>query len=177
MDTDLKAIHQSLGISPDYMDNTLLTAQTTPTDLVSIGVDVYGRLQRLREPAARAWTAMQQQAFLAGVEIQVVSAYRSLEYQVELIQRLLARGQEIRDILTRVAAPGYSEHQSGCALDLTTPSSADCEEEFENTEAFRWLQQSAAEFEFYLSYSRDNPYGVIYEPWHWCYKVLEQEVE
>lgn len=177
MATDLSAIHQNLGIPPDYTDTTLLTVQTTPTDLVSIGVDVYGRPQRLREAAARAWTAMQQQAFLAGVEIQVVSAYRSLEYQVELIQRLLAKGQTIRDILTRVAAPGYSEHQSGCALDLTTPSSEACEEEFEHTDAFRWLQQSAGEFDFYLSYARDNPFGVIYEPWHWCYKVHEPDVE
>ena len=170
MNTGITEIHKKLGIPPAYVQTTLLAQQSTPTDLISIGTDVYDRPQRLREPAARAWTAMQQQAFLDKVEIQVVSAFRSIDYQVEIIQRLLTQGQVIADILTRVAAPGFSEHQSGCALDLTTPASADCEEEFENTDAFRWLELNASKFDYFLSYPRDNPFGVTYEPWHWCYR-------
>ena len=40
---------------------------------------------------------------------------------------------------------------------------------FEETTAFRWLEQNAARYHFTLSFPRDNPQGVSYEPWHWRY--------
>ncbi|HTH44124.1 MAG TPA: D-alanyl-D-alanine carboxypeptidase family protein [Oxalicibacterium sp.] len=43
------------------------------------------------------------------------------------------------------------------------------EEEFADTEAFRWLERHAARFDFKLSYPRGNALGFIYEPWHWCH--------
>jgi len=42
-------------------------------------------------------------------------------------------------------------------------------EEFENTEAYQWLVENAASYDFHLSYPRGNPYGIDFEPWHWCY--------
>lgn len=170
MNEDLAAIHQQLGIPKEYRSTTILQPQQTPTDLVSIGKDIYGREQQLRRDAALAWESMSQHARDDGIEVQVVSAFRSLEYQVEVIRRHLAKGQSIDDILTRVAAPGYSEHQSGCALDLTSPTTTALEEEFEQSAAFGWLSQNASKFSFVMSYPRDNPFGVIYEPWHWCYR-------
>ena len=44
------------------------------------------------------------------------------------------------------------------------------EEDFENTGAFDWLSRRASQFGFHLSYPRDNPHGVIYEPWHWAWR-------
>jgi D-alanyl-D-alanine carboxypeptidase len=38
---------------------------------------------------------------------------------------------------------------------------------FENTAAFKWLEQNAAYYSFELSFPRNNPQGVSYEPWHW----------
>ena len=142
----------------------------TPDDLVSIGTDIYGRPQRLRKPAAEAWNTMRLAASQDQICIRLVSAYRSVEYQIEVIDKLVKKGQNIRDILTRVAAPGFSEHQSGCAVDLTSDEETVLEEEFELTHAFAWLQSNAREHCFYLSYPKDNESGVIYEPWHWCYR-------
>ena len=166
-------LHQRLGIPADYATRTGLFQQRTPDDLVDIGVDVFDRPQRLRMEAANAWTGLVEAASLDGVTVRLVSAYRSLEYQVNLIQRKVEAGESIGQILTRIAAPGYSEHQGGCAVDVTSPGIDSLTEFFEETQTFRWLVASAVEHQFVLSYPRSNPYGVIYEPWHWCYRPIE----
>ena len=166
-------LHQRLGIPADYAARTGLVQQRSPADLVDIGVDVFDRPQRLRTEAANAWAGLVEAASLDGVTVQLVSAYRSLEYQVDLIQRKVEAGESIGEILTHIAAPGYSEHQGGCAVDVTSPGIDSLTEFFEETQAFRWLVASAADYRFVLSYPRSNPYGVIYEPWHWCYRPIE----
>ena len=166
-------LHQRLGIPADYATRTGLFQQRTPDDLVDIGVDVFDRPQRLRMEAANAWTGLVEAASSDGVTVQLVSAYRSLEYQVNLIQRKVEAGESIGQILTRIAAPGYSEHQGGCAVDVTSPGIDSLTEFFEETQTFRWLVASAVDHQFVLSYPRSNPYGVIYEPWHWCYRPIE----
>lgn len=166
-------LHQRLGIPADYAARTGLVQQRSPDDLVDIGVDVFDRPQRLRMEAANAWMGLVEAASLDGVTVQLVSAYRSLEYQVDLIQRKVEAGESIGEILTHIAAPGYSEHQGGCAVDVTSPGIDSLTEFFEKTQAFRWLVASAADYRFVLSYPRSNPYGVVYEPWHWCYRPIE----
>ena len=166
-------LHQRLGIPADYAARTGLVQQRSPDDLVDIGVDVFDRPQRLRMEAANAWMGLVEAASLDGVTVQLVSAYRSLEYQVDLIQRKVEAGESIGEILTHIAAPGYSEHQGGCAVDVTIPGIDSLTEFFEETQAFRWLVASAADYRFVLSYPRSNPYGVVYEPWHWCYRPIE----
>ena len=166
-------LHQRLGIPSDYAARTGLVQQWTPDDLVDIGVDVFDRAQRLRMEAANAWTGLVEAASLDGVTVQLVSAYRSLEYQVNLIQRKIEAGESIADVLNRIAAPGYSEHQGGCAVDVTSPDIDPLTELFEETQAFRWLVASAVDHQFVLSYPCSNAYGVVYEPWHWCYRPAE----
>ena len=73
------------------------------------------------------------------------------------------------EILTVNAAPGYSEHHSGLALDLGAPGEPPAQESFERTATFAWLTQKACTYGFAMSYPRDNPYGIVYEPWHWRY--------
>ena len=33
-----------------------------------------------------------------------------------------------------------------------------------------WLRTNAPRFGFHLSYPRNNPHGIGYEPWHWCWR-------
>lgn len=169
MESALRRIHEELGIPVDYGVSTGLALQVTPVDLVSIGPDIYGRSQQLRRAAAAAWHEMRSKALRDGTDIQVVSAYRPIEYQVDLIRKRLREGESIDQVLSRIAAPGYSEHQSGCALDLTSSGYEAVEEEFELSGAFDWLTEHAIDHNFVMSYPRNNSYGVIYEPWHWCF--------
>ena len=112
---------------------------------------------------------MREAAMRDEVELQVVSAFRSISYQLGIIERKLQRGLAMDEILRVSAAPGYSEHHSGHALDLTAPSYAPVEEIFEQSGAFAWLTRNASRFGFVLSYPRGNRHGIAYEPWHWCW--------
>jgi len=140
------------------------------SDLVSIGMDIYQREQHMVPAAAKAWRLMVESAAGDQVVLQAVSAFRSLDYQAGIIRRKLESGQDIREILRVSAAPGYSEHHTGRAIDVTTPGSAVLEEAFEQSDAFAWLSENASRFGFSLSFPRENPYGVIYEPWHWAWR-------
>ena len=107
-----------------------------------------------------------------GIKLQILSIFRSYEYQEGLIQRHLDTGKTIEQTVKKVALPGYSEHHTGLAIDFTTPEEDGLvTEAFENTKAFRWLKENANSFGFYMSYPKDNPWGMVYEPWHWRFRL------
>ncbi|HEY6864786.1 MAG TPA: M15 family metallopeptidase, partial [Burkholderiales bacterium] len=138
-------------------------------DLVVAEVDAGGREHRLVPAAARAWSALCAAARGDGVPLRIVSAFRSIDRQAAIVRAKLERGIPIDEILRVSAPPGYSEHHSGCAVDVTTDGVRPLEEEFERTAAFEWLQRNAGRFGFRLSFPRGNDQGYAYEPWHWCW--------
>jgi D-alanyl-D-alanine carboxypeptidase len=160
----------ALGIPRDYGRRHRLRVVREPRELMGIGDDIHGRRQWLAPAAARAWLRMVGEAAHAGIVLQVVSAFRSATYQLVIVERKLERGQSIAEILRVSAAPGYSEHHSGRAIDISTPGFAALEEEFELSPAFHWLQRHAGDHGFSLSFPRDNPHDIAYEPWHWCWR-------
>jgi len=159
--------HAELGIPSEYSARRL-PFYTEATELVDVGKNIVGRMQRLTPAAASRWQQMVEAAAEDGLALLIVSGYRSFEYQAGLIQKKLAAGQSIDEILTVNAAPGYSEHHSGRAVDIAIAGSPPLTEIFETSAAFTWLTQSAGQFGFKMSYPRDNPAGFIYEPWHWA---------
>jgi zinc D-Ala-D-Ala carboxypeptidase len=167
----IAALHEELGIPPDYSLRRRLVVQPEAEELVSIGHDESGRECRLTPAAARAWRAMTARAREYDVELLALSGYRSVERQVEIIRGKLALGQGIAEVLHTMAAPGYSEHHTGRALDIGTPGDLPLEESFAETKAFSWLERYAENFGFSLSYPRGNIHGFIYEPWHWCWRA------
>jgi len=164
----IAAAHR-LGIPTDYARARGLRRVPEPARLAFIGYDTQNRAQWLAPRAARAWARLRDAAAHDGVTLLVVSAFRSIEYQLGIIRRKRERGQAIDEILRVSAAPGYSEHHSGRALDLTAPGYEALAEEFERSTAFGWLSTHAHRHGFSLSYPRDNPHGISYEPWHWCW--------
>lgn len=164
-------IHQSLGIAPEYIESCKLPLCAEPEELTDTEPDFLDRPQKLTPASFAAWTDMKAAAEADGVELFMISAFRSLQYQQELIVRKLEKGQLIADILKVNAAPGFSEHHTGRAIDIGTPDSEPLQECFENTEAFQWLEENASQFGFSLSYPRTNSYGIDYEPWHWCFQA------
>ncbi|HEB94537.1 MAG TPA: D-alanyl-D-alanine carboxypeptidase family protein, partial [Gammaproteobacteria bacterium] len=95
-------------------------------------------------------------------------AFRSVEYQANIILRKMENNLKLSDILRFSAAPGYSEHHTGCALDLTTTDIDDLCENFDQTIAFEWLQQHGINYGFSLSYPKNITHKIAYEPWHWA---------
>ena len=166
----IAAVHEALGIPREFRETCPIPIQMEPDDLVSIGPDIHEREQHMHPEAALAWFRMIEAAESDGVVLQAVSAYRSVDYQAGIIRRKLDKGMPIGEILTVSAAPGYSEHHTGRALDITTPGYPALEEPFEDSPAFAWLTEHAGQFGFRMSFPRGNPFGVIYEPWHWAWQ-------
>ena len=63
-----------------------------------------------------------------------------------------------------VRSPGAAR-----VVDVSTPGAPALEVDFEQSEAFKWLEANAASFGFVMTLPRGNRFGYRYEPWHWCY--------
>jgi len=147
-----------------------LYKEPAETELVVVGkYRQTDREVRLRADAAGALLQLMTQARAAGVAITPISGFRTIAYQESLFRKAVAKyGSE--DVAVRwVARPGNSEHHTGLVVDLGDEDDPTCDVEppFEETPAFHWLQDNAARFGFELSFPRNNPRGVNYEPWHW----------
>ncbi|HWS25233.1 MAG TPA: M15 family metallopeptidase, partial [Xanthomonadales bacterium] len=138
--------------------------------LVHAGRDRLGRRHWLQPVASRALTRLREAARGDGVDLELVSSFRSVRDQRRILARKLRQGQSLEEILRVNAPPGYSEHHSGCAIDFAVPGEPLLTESFEDSAGFAWLVRNGSRFGFALSYPRDNRWGFIYEPWHWCYR-------
>ncbi len=128
-----------------------------------------GRKVKMRTDAAMALTNLIAEAHSVGVVIIPISGFRSIEYQVSLFRKAVTKYGSEDAAVGWVARPGHSEHHTGLVVDLGDEGNPACDIEppFEKTPAFHWLQGNAARFGFELSFPRNNPRGVNYEPWHW----------
>lgn len=169
----IKIIHQQLGIPDDYERQYKLwmQAEASQSDLESAGLDVFNREQFLLPDVLKRWRVMRKAAQRDFVEISLVSCFRSVDYQKNIIQKKLDDGKSIEDILKVSAAPGHSEHHTGRAIDVGTSECEHLTEAFEETVAFQWLERHGEKYGFRLSYPKNNASGITYEPWHWACEI------
>ncbi|MFZ6656794.1 M15 family metallopeptidase [Undibacterium sp. TJN19] len=160
----------TLDIPQHLITQRALQQQQEAQELVLAETGDDGRQYLLTSATCQAWQAMKQAASRDGIALLMISAFRSVARQTEIISDKLAAGMQIEDILMVCAPPGYSEHHTGRAIDIATPEDAELEISFDTTTAFTWLQANASRFGFHLSYPPGNSSGFQYEPWHWCYE-------
>jgi zinc D-Ala-D-Ala carboxypeptidase len=159
-----------LGIPADYGVKRRMPPQAEATELVTAVGGSDGRVIRLTPGTAAAWKQMRDAASGEGISLEAMSGFRSVERQAEIIQAKLAAGETIDDILKTIAAPGYSEHHTGRAIDIGLPGDTPLTEAFARTPAFLWLKGHAHEYGFRLSYPKGNLKGIAFEPWHWIHE-------
>ncbi len=170
----IRSLLDSLAISTDLIAARSLVLHPEAQVLAVAATGDDGREHLLAPAAAAKWREMSAAALSDGVVIQIASAFRSVDRQAEIIRAKLAEGLSLDAVLCVSAPPGYSEHHSGRAVDVTTDEGvAPLELEFEKTRAFRWLSRNAGRFGFVLSYPAGNSHGYDYEPWHWCLRPAE----
>ena len=107
-----------------------------------------------------------------GMNIRVISAYRSYTYQENLYNNYVkSDGVEMAD--TYSARAGYSEHQTGLVVDVTR--AYDDFNNFENTNEYNWMLENAANYGFILRYPKDKEDITTYsfEAWHYRYVGVE----
>lgn len=139
--------------------------------VASYATGKYQRFESLHPEAAKALMRMIYAARDDGVWIVPVSGFRTLEKQKRLFQAQVERLGSEKKAAEVSAPPGYSEHHTGFAIDLTDGKypKKDITNYFQKTEAYDWLTKNANRFDYELSFPRNNSQGISFEPWHWRY--------
>ena len=128
---------------------------------------------RIKEATQQMFSAAEAE----GVSLIACSGYRPYEVQEKLFNRKKAKFSHLSDeeagieAAKTVAKPGTSEHQTGLALDLVTPSYTSLDDGYADTEAAKWLAANAYQYGFILRYPKDKTEitQIIFEPWHYRY--------
>ena len=163
----MEHILEQLGIPESYGRSPALPRFAEAEELIDVGPNIIGRSQRLTPATARAWADMTAAAATDSIELLMVSGFRSIEYQAQLITNKLEAGQTIEAILKVNTAPGFSQHHTGRAIDIATPGVRPLIETFDTSPAFQWLNKRAGSFGFQMPYGYNNEWELTYEPWHW----------
>ena len=152
----------------NYLDDTY-----DSKDMVKVSKQYsYGENQMVTSDTFDAYKKMFDDAKKENITLIINSSYRSYSEQETLYEKYRkAKGEEYADSIA--ARPGYSEHQTGYAIDLITYGATSST--FEETEAFKWLQDNSYKYGFILRYPKDKDYltGYSYESWHFRYVGLE----
>lgn len=148
--------------------------------------NVQGKYE-MDQRAAYAAKDMISAAAEEGVTLTICSAYRSHERQTTnfrtKLQSFLDEGMEYDAAYARtariIAIPGTSEHETGLALDIVTPSYVDLDAGYANTDAAKWLYDNAKYFGFILRYPSDKEdiTKIMFEPWHYRFVGTEYSIQ
>ena len=142
---------------------TLVKPNVTPTR-EAIAENIY-----MRPEAAKALEELFAGAADAGLTLYATSGYRSYSTQKAIFERKAAeRGEKVANMSS--AKPGYSEHQTGLAMDVEgeTTTGSGLVEAFGDSPEGIWLAEHCHEYGYIIRYQRGTTdiTGYIYEPWH-----------
>ncbi|WP_342416502.1 M15 family metallopeptidase [Paenibacillus sp. FSL R10-2782] len=131
--------------------------------------------RHMRKEAAEALEKLFDGAKKDGMELRAVSGYRSYKRQVSIFNNnVKTKGQEYASKVS--AVPGTSEHQTGLAIDVSSPSVGNVlEQSFGASREGEWLEKHAPEYGFIIRYMKDKEdvTGYVYEPWHIRYVGID----
>ncbi len=98
----------------------------------------------------------------SGCDMEIVSGFRSYEKQQEVFDYWCEVDGEER-AKTYSALPGYSEHQTGLAMDISS-----LEQSYADTDEGKWLAENCWKYGFIIRYPKGKTdiTGYIWEPWH-----------
>ena len=153
---------------------TLVKPAVTPTK-PSVAENIY-----MRPEAAQALEALFAGAAEEGITLYATSGYRSYSTQKAIFDRKAEeRGEQAAN--RSVAKPGYSEHQTGLAMDIEgeTTLGTGLTEAFGESPEGIWVAENCHEYGFIIRYPQDKTSitGYIYEPWHIRYVGVEAATE
>lgn len=157
--TDIVLSNKYYYLGDDYVPKNLTLIDSS----YAVSNDKY-----MEKNAADAFVELAKAAKKDGYTVLAASTYRSYNYQTGLYNRYKASdGAEKAD--TYSARAGYSEHQTGLAVDVTNGKLSYTK--FGNTNEFNWMQENAYKYGFILRYTKETEFitGYMNEPWHYRY--------
>ena len=146
----------------NYLDKDYI-----PSDLVKL--DKYAKDNiYLKKEAYQAFLLMVNDLLKYDLKIRIISAYRSYNYQKTLYTNYL-RQDNVNEVDKYSARPGYSEHQTGLAIDIDNYQFDYTN--FHKTKEYSWMLNNAYKYGFILRYPQNKEMitGYQYEPWHYRY--------
>ena len=169
----------------EHMDYLMLVSRFEPIpegfDKKLILKRVSGKL--FESQAANALSDMLEAARKDSIVIEVVSGYRSADYQQLLwekeISKEMAGGlgytEAVEKVSQTLALPHCSEHETGLAADLAEQGNDDVDYSFSKSPQAKWLEKNAYRYGFILRYPRlkEHITGIAFEPWHYRYVGTE----
>jgi LAS superfamily LD-carboxypeptidase LdcB len=157
----LALVNRKNALSCDYVPEDL----TLPE--IPFCTEEYDPKKQLRRDAASALERLYAKARQDNISIAGVSGYRSYDRQAEIFRENYAKSPANASQFS--AHPGESEHQTGLAMDLSSPHvDFELEQSFGETLQGRWLALNAPAFGFVIRYplGKEDVTGYAYEPWH-----------
>ena len=149
-----------------------LASDYVPDDLVTVE-PAYSNGGKLKSEVNDAFCDLVEALWAeTGLHLVNISPYRSYSLQSSLYARYSARdGAAAADRYS--AHAGYSEHQTGLALDVSVPGGT--LNGFKKSKQFEWMRDNAHRFGFILRYGEGMEYitGYKFEPWHYRYVGTE----
>lgn len=160
-------------------DVPLKESDYIPSDLVLVKKEISKSPICLKKEAEGELENLINDAKKENLDIIISSGFRDYDTQDMLLKNNMI--QTGKKFSSSVAKPGYSEHQLGTAVDLTSKSIsyASASLKFANTKEAEWLEQNSYKYGFIESYPKNKKSvtGYIYEPWHYRYIGIENALE
>lgn len=167
-DDDISLVTNPLSLEVLVNKNNQLQASFVPFDLVLIDNKYSHEGKQLRKEAVLAFEKLSNDALKEDYRIVAVSAFRDYDYQKDLFNHYVdTKGLDYA--LDCSARPGFSEHQTGLAVDVEG-SNRDYDH-FDESKEFVWMKDNAHKYGFILRYpkGKEKVTGFKYEPWHYRY--------
>lgn len=180
---NMMLLNKEWELPEDFKWNLVYWANGNPVDAMSLNSSKSDSVKAVDREAYEPLKNMFRDAEAAGVPLQLVSAYRSIDLQDRLFTRSvnaymksgLSKEAAIKKANTERTFTGTSEHNTGYGFDILEKGNYTLTAGFENTAQFRWLSEHAEEYGFILRYPKNKTAetGIMYEPWHYRFVGVE----
>lgn len=157
----LKLVNRDNLLDRTYISTNLVDTNSKYKDNILVCDKVY-----------QQFMLMKMDALKNGYDIDIMSGYRSYDYQEKIYNRLINE-KGLNYAIRHIAPAGASEHQTGLAIDICVYKDDKCyiEHEISEFEEIKWLHKNAHKYGFILRYlnGKEDITGYNYEPWHFRY--------
>lgn len=152
-----------------YSKIYFLNENYKPQKLTDIDSKYLIQINKQTQIHSDVWPHLQKMiddANASGLDLKILSAYRSFETQGALKNAYTVTYGAGANKFS--ADQGYSEHQLGTTVDFNNTKNGSVLSGFDKTNEYKWLLDNAYKYGFVISYPKENKY-YIFEPWHWRY--------
>lgn len=176
---NLMLLNKEWELPEDFKWDLVYWSNGQSVDALSLNYKQYDQVFAVDRAAYRPLKDMFAAADKAGVPLQMVSPYRSIQKQDRLFTESVnyyknqgfSESESIKKANYSRTFTGTSEHNTGFGFDILEEGNWTLTEGFENTAQFKWLMKNAENYGFILRYQKDKTdiTGIMYEPWHFRY--------